>query len=98
MRLNVDRLKEYKARLVVFPRHAKKGTEVPDVPQLTGDILPRPSKPEAVSYVQLTDEMKNERAYGKLRAARNDARLVGIREKQKNSEKDEKKPAAAGDD
>lgn len=96
--MNVDRLKEYKARLVVFPRHAKKGTAVPDVPQLVGDILPRAVKQDAVSFVTLTEEMKNEKAYGKLRAARNDARLVGIRLKQKTSEKDEKKPAAAGDD
>lgn len=38
-------------------------------------------------------ELKGEKAYGQLRAARNDARIVGIRLKQKNAEKDEKKPA-----
>ncbi len=42
-------------------------------------------------------ELKGEKAYSQLRAARNDARIVGIRLKQKSAEKDEKKPAA-GDD
>ncbi len=55
LNLNVQRLKEYKERLVVFPRHAKKGTSVPDVKQLVGDILPKTAKADAVSYIQLTD-------------------------------------------
>ncbi len=55
LNLNVQRLKEYKERLVVFPRHAKKGTSVPDVKQLVGDILPKTAKADAVSYIQLTE-------------------------------------------
>jgi hypothetical protein len=41
--------------------------------------------------------LKEEKAYRQLRSARNDARIVGIRLKQKSAEKDEKKPGA-GDD
>lgn len=55
LNLNVQRLKEYKERLVVFPRHSKKGTAVPDVKQLVGDIMPRTAKADAVSFIQLTD-------------------------------------------
>jgi hypothetical protein len=42
--------------------------------------------------------LKDEKSFSKLRAARNDARMVGIRLKKKGAEKDEKKPAAAADE
>lgn len=86
LQLNADRLKDYKARLVVFPRGAKQDT----VPQLRGPIVAAPAKAPAVTFVQVTDEMKAVRGYGDVRAARNDARLVGIRVKQAKSKKEEK--------
>jgi hypothetical protein len=52
LRVNVDRLKEYKNRLVVF---TKKGAKKEDVPQLTSDIIPAPAKSSAVSFVELTE-------------------------------------------
>ena len=98
LKLNVDRLQAYKSRLVVV----KKGKATADVSQLKGDILPSAGKRTALSYVNKSevDNLREFQGYAALRGARNEARLVGIREKQAKSEKDEKKPAAAagGDD
>jgi len=62
LRLNVQRLSEYKARLVVFPRHLKnirKGDatkdEIANVQQVVGDIIPAPKKIEAVTFTALTE-------------------------------------------
>eukprot|EP01041_Mallomonas_annulata_P009709 gene9709-20188_t len=86
LQANVLRLKEYKARLIVFPRKAsrtKKGDsskeEIANAQQLKGAIIPLP-KPAAVgTLVPLTEEMKSFKAYAALRAARTEASLVGIR-------------------
>mmetsp|Transcript_31920 Transcript_31920/g.45955 ORF Transcript_31920/g.45955 Transcript_31920/m.45955 type:complete len:215 (-) Transcript_31920:60-704(-) len=100
--LNVNRLKEYKARLVVFPRRAnrvKKGDSdkatIAEAQQLQGAIIPAPAKSDAVTFVAITEEMKAARGYGALRLARSDANLVGIRLKKSKEEKKEDKPAAA---
>lgn len=53
LNLNIERLKQYKSRLVVFPRNSKA-----DVPQLSGEILPIALKAEPVTYVALTDVIK----------------------------------------
>jgi len=90
---NVERLKDYKTRLVVV---SKKSGKL-DVPQLTTEIAHKPSKADPVSYVALNEELKKANGYKTLRAARNQARLVGIRLKQSKSEKDDKsKFAGAG--
>lgn len=88
LKLNVDRLKQYKEKLIVFPRRqgkVKNGDSSPaetaDAQQLTGDIIPFPAKTEALSFAALTEDMRSARGYGAIRAARNDARLVGRREK-----------------
>lgn len=86
-------MKDYLSRLVVFTKSKKPTT---DVAQLKGEIVAKPAPESAVSYVQLTDELKEFKAYGALRTARSDARLVGIRLKQKNAEKKDEK--TAGDD
>jgi len=96
-KLNVDRLKDYKTRLVVL---SKSNNKI-DIPQLTSRSENLTAVQDAVSYVNLDESLKEGKAYGALRAARNDARLVGIRLKQSKAEKDDKKPAAAaaaGDD
>jgi len=102
--LNVDRLKEYKARLVLFPRKAnkpKKGDasseEIANARQLKGVLVAAPSKESAVSSVKITDEMTAFKAYGTLRAARNDAKIVGIREKKLKEGKPEA-PAPKSDE
>jgi large subunit ribosomal protein L13e len=89
--LNAARLKDYMGRLVVF---SKKNKATGELTQLSGDILSKPAKDSAVTFTQLTDEMKEFKAYSSLRAARADSRLVGIRQKQaaakeKSDKKDE---------
>ncbi len=89
--LNVDRLKDYKSRLIVFPRQLKKvksgdsgKQETGDASQLkTKDVIPLPKVPSAVTYAAITDEMKAARGYGALRIARNEKRLLGRRLKKK---------------
>ncbi len=116
LRVNVQRLTEYKSRLVVFPRHLKsikKGDaskeEIANVQQVVGDIIVAPKKADAVSFSALTEvhyyviiskdaefnlvfqSMKAAKGYAALRAARSDARLVGIRLKQSKLPKEDKK-------
>lgn len=98
--LNAGRLKEYLARLVVFPRKAgkvKKGDasaeEVANARQLKGEIVAKPAAASAVTFTAITEELTGFKAYGTLRAARNDAKLVGVRAKKAKEGKDE--PAKA---
>ena len=86
LQLNVARLKDYKSRLVVFPRKNRKVVngdaskeEISQVTQLRGEIFPMESSADAVDFTELTEEMKNFKAHSTLRNARNDARMVGIR-------------------
>jgi large subunit ribosomal protein L13e len=93
-------LKEYKDRLVIFPKNLKKvkkgeadKSQVDEAQQLVGEIIPAARTAEALSFVKITDEMKAAKGYAALRAARSDSRLVGIRLKQAKVEKKEEKPA-----
>eukprot|EP00245_Coleochaete_scutata_P006292 TRINITY_DN2060_c0_g1_i1.p1 TRINITY_DN2060_c0_g1~~TRINITY_DN2060_c0_g1_i1.p1 ORF type:complete len:208 (-),score=58.12 TRINITY_DN2060_c0_g1_i1:439-1062(-) len=96
---NVQRLKAYKAKLVVFPRRGKKvkagdssAEELASATQLTGPVLPI-TKPVYVPEVTaITDEMKEAKAYSKLRLERMNERMAGVRKKREETkEKDEKK-------
>ena len=94
---NVDRLKSYKARLVIFPRRAgifKKGdstaAEIAEAQKIDVDITSMPKRAEAVTFTTVTEEMKAANGYAALRQARSDARLVGKRLKAKAA-KEEKK-------
>merc|ERR1712151_232070 len=86
---NVKRLKEYKSKLVLFPRKAgkpKKGDSTRDecatATQLGGaDVMPLTAEKPELEMVAVTDEMKSFGAYAKLRVERANARLVGIRKK-----------------
>lgn len=90
LKLNIQRLQEYKARLVVV----KKG-KTTDVAQLHGTIVPATAKANAVSFLPTSEvaALQSTKAYATLRTARTDARLVGIRLKQSKVEKEEKKTA-----
>ncbi len=106
---NVARLKDFKARLVVFPKrngakYVKKGdasaAEVQQATQLTTklNVVPKLAA-SAVTVGAVTDEMKEYKAYYSLRAARNEARLVGIRLKKllKGGDKEDAPAPAAQD-
>ena len=84
--VNVNRLKEYKARLIVFPRKngkVKKGdsskAETAVARQLVGDIIAKPSNGSAVSFTKITPEMVAVQAHSTLRIARMEKKLVGKR-------------------
>ncbi|KAI9840293.1 MAG: 60S ribosomal protein L13 [Sclerophora amabilis] len=95
---NVDRLKSYRARVILFPRRAGKqkqgdasAEEVKaakngeNIVRHTGAAVPienLKTKDDVYSEVKVSDLPKGEEsAYRRLRDARSDARLVGVREK-----------------
>merc|ERR1711970_986541 len=89
---NVQRLREYRANLVVFPRNGKnklkKGwkddsaaAETETATQLTTQFVMRNAKAtHTVETRKITEEEKNATTTRTLKAAWNDARLVGFRE------------------
>jgi len=98
---NVQRLKAYKAKLVVFPRKPakpKKGEATKEerkaVHQQKGVIQPIKTPALKTSYRKIHEyEQQDKGAFFALRVARTDARLVGHRKKAAA-----KKAAAAADE
>jgi len=99
LQANVQRLKTYKAKLVVFPRTARKlkaGDSSPEelatATQVQGKYMTITQEKPSLELVKVTDGMKNFKAYAKLRVERMNKRLVGVRlKKAAEAEKDEKK-------
>mmetsp|Transcript_18228 Transcript_18228/g.18293 ORF Transcript_18228/g.18293 Transcript_18228/m.18293 type:complete len:206 (-) Transcript_18228:61-678(-) len=96
LQLNVQRLKEYKSRLIIFPRKGGKikngdssKEECSNATQLKGPIISIPKAGDAVTFTKITEDMKKFTAYCELRAARTEASLVGIRKKKAAEKKDE---------
>ncbi|ORX90233.1 50S ribosomal protein L13e [Basidiobolus meristosporus CBS 931.73] len=86
--LNVQRLKAYKAKLIVFPKKAgkpKKGdseaAELAEAKQLSGSVMPVTQVFKKEKARKVTDEEKNASAYATLRNVRSEQRYRGIREK-----------------
>jgi len=101
-RSNVQRLKEYKSKLVLFPRHPKKPIkgeaskdETSKVAQLTGDVLPVRHGAPRVRAAKISDVATKKGAYATLRQARTDARLVGKRAKRLKEKQEQAALAAA---
>lgn len=101
LKANVERLQEYTKRLVVFPRKAgktkqgdgsaedvKKAKEGHPVAPLKTSLLPISNK-VVVKEAKVSDEKSEENAYRKMRLARSDARLSGVREKRRKAKEDE---------
>jgi large subunit ribosomal protein L13e len=66
--------------------------ELSSVTQVTGPVLPIVRPRLTAEIVSITDEMKAEKGYYKLRLERTNAKLVGIRKKRAEAaEKEEKK-------
>jgi|UniRef100_A0ACD5TBI1 large subunit ribosomal protein L13e len=100
LQANVSRLKTYKAKLVIFPRRARKvkaGDSTPEelanATQVQGDYMPiARGEQRVIDVVKVTDEMKAFKAYGKLRVERMNQRQLGARlKKAAEAEKEEKK-------
>ncbi|KAL6988902.1 60S ribosomal protein L13B [Sarracenia purpurea var. burkii] len=96
---NVQRLKTYKAKLVVFPKRARKfktGDSAPEelatATQIQGPYMRIVRETPIVDFVKVTEEMKSFNAYAKLRVERTNKRHVGARmKKAAEAEKEEKK-------
>ncbi|KAK9324361.1 ribosomal protein L13e [Lipomyces orientalis] len=94
---NVARLKEYQAKLILFPRKAgkpKKGDsealEIAAATQVSTAAVFPISQPLPESEPRIvTEEAKAVNAYATLRKARSDARLVGVREKRAKAKAEE---------
>lgn len=89
LQTNAQRLKEYKANLILFPineKKPKKGDASKEklkvAMQVKGEVMPIPHQLSAKIKTQtITDDEKKFSAYVTLRKARADARLVGVRAK-----------------
>merc|ERR1739841_439608 len=99
---NVQRLKEYQSKLILFPVNSKKprkgeATEedIKKASQLAGNVIPIKPVVKRQRAMELTDDLKNFKAFNCVRQARAVARLWGIRAKKaKEAEADDlSKPA-----
>merc|ERR1711965_1256134 len=98
---NVQRLREYRSKLVVFPKHAKhkkKGwvdTSNKDtiVEQTRGKVMPALSKAKKPKARAITAEEAGEHTVRMLKAVHNDARLKGYREVQAKIKADKEEQA-----
>lgn len=88
LQANVQRLKVYRSKLILFPRKAsapKKGDsteeEVKMATQLGGPVMPIRTVHKKEKAHVITDDEKNFKAFASLRMARSNARLFGIRAK-----------------
>jgi large subunit ribosomal protein L13e len=103
LKANVERLKAFKQRLVLFPRKSKApkagdgaAEEVEAAKQITYDGKVKHSNQAfpisnkvVIQEGKVSDYPPTENAYRKLRDARSDARLVGKREKRAKAKEDE---------
>uniref|UniRef100_A0A7S1EQE0 60S ribosomal protein L13 n=1 Tax=Timspurckia oligopyrenoides TaxID=708627 RepID=A0A7S1EQE0_9RHOD len=85
---NVQRLKEYKSRLIVFPKRvgkAKSGdsdaADLTTATQLTGKLMPPVKASSTLEARAVTDEEKSSSVYAKLCTERMNVRNEGMRKK-----------------
>ncbi|KAK6294569.1 hypothetical protein J4Q44_G00353990 [Coregonus suidteri] len=88
LQANVQRLKEYRSKLILFPRKAsapKKGDsteeELKMATQLSGAVMPIKNVHKKEKARVISEDEKNFKAFASLRMARANARLFGIRAK-----------------
>merc|ERR1712170_135524 len=76
LRTNVQRLNDYKNRLILFPRNAAK----PKAMDSSAEELKQAAQP-ALEYRAITDEERKRSAFRYLRVTRGNVRKAGIRKK-----------------
>merc|ERR1712037_941101 len=91
LQVNVDRLKLYMSKLLVFPRKSgKKGVKKGDTPKselqnvaqnTLKEIIPVPKPELRVKARAITDAEKEKSAYKLMKKARTDAKYDGIKRK-----------------
>lgn len=104
LQANVQRLKEYRSKLILFPRKLskpKKGDanaeEIKMATQLSGPVMPITQVHKGEKARVITDEESKFSAFTQLRQARAHARLLGIRQKRAKEAADNPDVAAAED-
>merc|ERR1739845_316605 len=77
LQLNAQRLKEFKSKLILFPLSAKKPRkgeatpeEVSKAVQLAGEVMPVKPSAKRIRAMEITDDMKNFKAFQTIRQAR----------------------------
>jgi len=93
---NVERLKEYKVKLIVFPKRRgvlKKGDSEKDetmaASQFNGTVLPLVNVPDKIEMQEVTEEMK-ESAFTQMRVAKKETKVNGYRVSVANRKKKDK--------
>lgn len=93
MQENVQRLKEYKSKLLLFPRNPAKPKEgeasksdMSVAEQYTGKLLPITKPTPTVEVRKITDEDRKTHAYRSLRIERSNKRMEGKRKKRAEEE------------
>lgn len=94
LQVNVQRLKAYKTKLILFPRNMKKpkaadssAEDRATADQLVGPLMPTGAAPSTKpEFVAITDAMKKQKVYHMLRTERMNARLFGMRKKKAEEE------------
>lgn len=88
MQENVQRLKEYKTKLMLFPKNPSKPKpgdaskeDLAMAAQLPGKLMPIVKKTPTVEVRPITDDDRSKHAYRSLRIERANKRLDGIRKK-----------------
>jgi large subunit ribosomal protein L13e len=98
LQINAQRLKEYQSKLVLFPIKASKPRkgdaseeDIKKATQLAGEIMPPKSRDtKRIRAMEVTDDLKNFKAFNAIRQSRAVARLWGIRAKKaKEAEADD---------
>ncbi|TPX35544.1 hypothetical protein SmJEL517_g02067 [Synchytrium microbalum] len=90
--MNVERLKAYKSRLIVFPKKGKRSTEVTSATQLAGPIIPIVQVAPVVAFGKLPAGEQKAYAFKKLRVSATDLRMKGKRDaKAKAAEEESEK-------
>ncbi|RUP51325.1 50S ribosomal protein L13e [Jimgerdemannia flammicorona] len=96
LQLNVQRLKTYKSKLIVFPRRTGRPREgdgdaadLATAVQFHGKIVPIEQPAQDVEARAITAKDKSVNAYAQLRKARSDFRLRGVREKRAKDKAEE---------
>jgi len=85
---NVQRLKEYQSKLILFPINSKKARkgeaseeDMKKASQLIGEVMPVKQVVRRPRAMEVTDDLKKFKAFNAVRQARAVARLWGIRAK-----------------
>jgi len=96
LQLNVQRLKTYRSKLIIFPRRLGKrrngdsdADQLATAVQCRGHIVPIEQPTQDIEARAITDEDRALNAYTKLRKLRSDYRLRGVREKRAKDKAEE---------